>query len=68
MNFFVKLFKKQVIRYIVGMMNDKVKKDWAEKVNEKVDLPGIDEKEEQKLFEATIDAGFDEIKKMLEKM
>jgi len=68
-NFIVKLFKKQVLKYVVKQLeNEELKEDWVSKVNARIDLPGIDETEERKLFYATLDAGFEEIKKKIEEL
>jgi len=67
MKWLVKIFKKSLIKVVVDYLEDK-KDDIADKANDAVDLPGLNEREEQKLFEATVDATFDKIIEKIKEM
>lgn len=67
MNFIIKIFKKQLIKYIVKMLESN-KDSWADDINLKVDFPGLDEKEEKKMINASIEVGICKVKEILEKV
>jgi hypothetical protein len=41
------------------IQSDEIKKEWATWINEKVNLPFMNEKQEQELFERLVDIGTD---------
>jgi hypothetical protein len=44
------------------------KDSWADDINLKVDFPGLDEKEEKKMINASIEVGICKVKEILEKV
>ena len=44
---------------IQRIQSDEIKKEWATWINEKVNLPFMNEKQEQELFERLVDIGTD---------
>lgn len=50
--FFLKIIKKPIKKLLT---NPALKRFLASKINEKVDIPKLDEKKEQKLFEAILE-------------
>jgi len=55
--FILKLFKGPIKRYVVAQLNDdELKKELVQKVNEKLDIPKLNEVDEAKLLDAIYEA------------
>lgn len=61
-----KLFKKQIISLIISYLDKtEIKEKWVSLINKKVNIPNVDEQVEGVVFRGIIDAGFDEIKTLI---
>ncbi|HON83973.1 MAG TPA: hypothetical protein PLI22_07585 [Caldisericia bacterium] len=69
MNFILKMFKKNIILLVLNYLEKtETKERWVNKVNERVDLPGLNEDEEKKLFDEITNKGFEEIKELIKEI
>lgn len=63
MNIVLKFFKKGIITLVLKYLeNSETKEKWINNLNKKIDLPGLNEDEEKKLFVEISNKGFEEIK------
>ena len=56
------ILKSRIIEHILYDLDDKL----AKALNERIDVPGLDEEQEQKLFDDIIDAVLDAVADVLE--
>lgn len=69
MNFILKMFKKNIILLVLNYLEKtETKERWVNKVNQKIDLPGLNEDEEKKLFDEITNKGFEEIKELIKEI
>jgi hypothetical protein len=62
MNFIKKFVVGLVMKYLDS---SDIKQKWIDAINKRIDLPGLVEADEAKLFTAITDAAFEEIKVLL---
>ena len=53
---------------IEKIQSEEVEKEWATAINEKINLPWLNEEQEQKVFEEVIDKGTDILAAVLRKV
>jgi hypothetical protein len=56
------ILKSRIIELVLSDIDDKL----AKALNERIDVPGLDEEQEQKLFDNIIDAALDVVADVLE--
>jgi hypothetical protein len=65
-NFLLTFFRNTIVEIIISYLNNpEVKKTLVYKVNMRIDLPGLNEEEEQKFLEATINESYNQIKLLM---